>query len=47
MYVKQLGSAGTADPVNQQATVGFKITMAAKVLNKSAAVVVISNSTSG
>jgi len=45
LYIKQLGSAGTADPVNQQATAGFKITMAAKVLNKSAGVVVVSNGT--
>lgn len=47
LHVKQLGSAGTADPVNGEATVGFKITMAAKILNKSAGVWVISNSTSG
>ena len=45
LFIKQLGSAGTADPVNQQATVGFKITMAAKILNKSAGVVLISNNT--
>lgn len=43
LYVKQLGSAGTADPVNQQATAGFKITMAAKILNKSAGVIVVTN----
>lgn len=45
LFVKQLGSAGTADPVNQEATVGFKITMAAKILNKSAGVIVLSNTT--
>jgi N4-gp56 family major capsid protein len=45
MFIKQLGSAGTADPVNQQATVGFKITMAAKILNKSAGVILVNNST--
>ena len=45
MFVKQLGSAGTADPVNQAATVGFKITMAARILNKCAGVVVVSNTT--
>lgn len=30
--VKQLGSAGTADPLNQRATVGWKLTKAAKRL---------------
>jgi N4-gp56 family major capsid protein len=46
LFVKPHGSAGTADPVNQNATVGFKVTAAAKILNKSAGVWVISNSTS-
>jgi N4-gp56 family major capsid protein len=46
MFIKPVGSAGTADPVNQTSTVGFKMTMAAKILNKSAGVWVISNSTS-
>jgi N4-gp56 family major capsid protein len=43
MFIKQLGSAGTADPVNQAATVGFKITMAARILNKSAGVILVNN----
>jgi N4-gp56 family major capsid protein len=45
MFVKQLGSAGTADPINQAASVGFKITMAAKILNKSAGVILVNNGT--
>jgi len=45
MYIKQLGSAGTADPVNQAATVGFKVTMASRILNKCAGVIVVSNTT--
>ena len=45
LIIKQLGSAGTADPVNQTATAGFKITMAAKILNKSAGVILLSNTT--
>ena len=44
MFVKQLGSAGSSDPVNQSATVGFKITMAARILNKSAGVILVNNS---
>ncbi len=31
-FVKQLGSAGTADPLNQRATVGWKATAAAVIL---------------
>ena len=46
LFIKPHGSAGTADPVNQNATVGFKMTMAAKILNKSAGVWVVSNSIS-
>lgn len=45
LFVKQAGSAGTADPVDQQSTVGFKATMAARILNKSAGVIVLHNST--
>ena len=30
--VKQLGSAGTADPINQRATAGWKTTLAAEIL---------------
>ena len=44
MFIKELGSAGTADPINQAATVGFKITMAARILNKSAGVILVNNS---
>jgi N4-gp56 family major capsid protein len=32
-YVKPVGSAGAADPLDQQSTVGWKLTMATKVLN--------------
>ncbi len=46
LYIKPAGSAGTADPVDQQSTVGFKMTMAAKILNKSAGVIIVTNSTS-
>jgi N4-gp56 family major capsid protein len=45
MFIKQLGSAGTSDPVNQAATVGFKITMASRILNKSAGVILVNNGT--
>lgn len=31
-FVKQLGSAGTADPINQRATVGWKATKTAEIL---------------
>lgn len=34
-FVKQLGSAGTADPINQRATVGWKATKVAKRLVES------------
>ncbi|MBR4955109.1 MAG: N4-gp56 family major capsid protein, partial [Clostridia bacterium] len=33
MIVKQLGSAGTADPLNQRATAGFKATHGAAILS--------------
>lgn len=33
-FVKQLGSAGTADPLNQRATVGYKFTHAALILDE-------------
>jgi len=31
--IKPLGSAGTADPLNQRATSGWKATFVAKILN--------------
>lgn len=33
-YVKQLGSAGTADPIDQRATAGWKSTTTTKILNE-------------
>jgi N4-gp56 family major capsid protein len=33
MIVKQLGSAGTADPLNQRATQGWKATHVAEILS--------------
>lgn len=33
MFVKPLGSAGTADPVNMEATVGWKIPFVSRILN--------------
>jgi N4-gp56 family major capsid protein len=38
--VKPLGSAGTADPLNQRATSGWKLTFVAKILNENFLVVV-------
>jgi N4-gp56 family major capsid protein len=38
--VKPLGSAGTADPLNQRATSGWKLTFAGKILNNEYLVVV-------
>lgn len=38
--VKPLGSAGTADPLNQRATSGWKLTFAGKILNNDYLVVV-------
>ena len=32
--VKALGSAGTADPINQRSTSGWKATFVAKILNE-------------
>ncbi len=32
MFVKQLGSAGSADPLNQRATIGWKATTTSKIL---------------
>ncbi len=33
LIVKQLGSAGTADPINQRATIGWKMSLQSAVLN--------------
>lgn len=33
IIVKQLGSAGTADPLDQRATIGWKMSLATSVLN--------------
>ena len=44
MYIKKSGDQTTGDPVNQKMTVGWKTTMAVKVLNKSAGVILISTS---
>lgn len=35
LIVKQLGSSGTADPLNQRATMGWKTSRVAKILNES------------
>ncbi len=47
VYVKSLGSAGTADPIDQRSTVGWKASTVAKILNDSYAVSVISASSQG
>lgn len=41
IYIKRSGDQTTSDPVSQKVTVGFKMTMAARVLNKSAGLVVL------
>ena len=46
-YVKSLGSAGTADPIDQRSTVGWKASTVAKILNDAYAVSVISASSQG
>lgn len=45
--VKPLGSSGTADPINQRSTVGWKASTVAKILNDSFMVSVISSSSQG
>lgn len=45
--VKPLGSAGTADPLDQRSTVGWKCTTVAKILNDAFAVSIISSSSQG
>lgn len=44
VFINEAGSAGSADPLHQVNTVGWKWTGVARVLNKSAGVCVISNS---
>lgn len=46
-FVKPLGSSGTADPINQRSSVGWKCTTVAKILNDAFAVSVISSSSQG
>ena len=38
ILVKQLGSAGSADPLDQRSTVGWKATQTAVILNQDAMV---------
>jgi len=44
MYIKKSGDQTTSDPVSQKMTVGWKATVAAKVLNKSAGVILLTTS---
>ena len=44
IYIKKSGDQTVSDPVNQKMTVGWKMTAAAKVTNKSAGVILISTS---
>lgn len=44
-YVKQLGSAGSADPLNQLASIGYKITFATKELDSVRHIKLISGAT--
>ena len=46
-FVKPLGSAGTADPIDQRSTVGWKASTVAKILNDAFMVSVISASSVG
>ena len=46
-FVKPLGSAGTADPIDQRSTVGWKASTVAKILNDAFACSVISASSQG
>jgi len=46
-FVKPLGSAGTADPINQRSSVGWKASTVAKILNDAFAISVISASSQG
>ena len=47
VIVKPLGSAGSADPLDQRSTVGWKASVTAKILNDAFAVSVISASSQG
>lgn len=47
IIVKPLGSAGTADPLDQRSTVGWKASTVAKILNDAFAVSIISASSQG
>jgi len=47
VIVKPLGSAGSADPLDQRSTVGWKANVTAKVLNDAFAVSIISASSQG
>ena len=47
VIVKSLGSAGTADPLDQRSTIGWKVTTVAKILNDAFAVSIISASSQG
>ena len=47
VIVKPLGSAGSADPLDQRSTVGWKTTTVAKILNDAFAVSIISASSQG
>ena len=47
VIVKPLGSSGTADPLEQRSTVGWKVTTTAKILNDQFAVSIISASSQG
>ena len=44
IYIKKSGDQTVSDPVSQKQTVGWKMTMAAKVTNKSAGVILLSTS---
>lgn len=47
VIVKPLGSSGTADPLDQRSTVGWKATTVAKILNDAFAINIISSSSQG
>lgn len=47
VIVKPLGSAGTADPLDQRSTVGWKASTVSKILNDAFAVSIISSSSQG
>lgn len=47
VIVKPLGSAGTADPLDQRSTIGWKVTTVPKILNDAFAVSIVSSSSQG